>query len=389
MILIGQSEQRRALLLQRALHARGLKPATIIDWSELVHDPEAVAARLRDCPQRCVKLDSPGESASLQDALIRHGWHRLGQPGSPPPSLMRGEFAHQHLWHAGFADALRRLDAAAPDVHWLNAPSDILRMCDKHTCQEALTAADIDVPPLLGSIDGYAQLRDRLRLAGIDRVFVKARYGSSAAGVIAYRLHRDGREAAYSSAEIVREKGGIRLFNSLSPRRYTANDEIAALIDAVAAQGAYAETWIAKPRSNQHAQMHFDMRVMSFAGTARQRVVRIASQPMTNLHLGNRRGVADEFIDPATMQRVEDCVRRAASVFANAVTIGFDLIPSSERVRILEANAFGDLLPELYWQGMSTYDDQAAWASDRAREIELTSTNTIAIVNREAIATHA
>ena len=386
MILIGQPEQRRAQLLQRALHARGQAPATVIDWSALLRDPEAIAARLNDTAERPVKIDSPGESAALHDALIRHGWQRLGESGSAPLSLghselAHGELAHQHVWYAGFADVLRRLDAAASNVRWLNAPNDILRMCDKRTCQEALIAADIDIPPLLGPIGSYTQLRDRLRTEGCDRVFVKARYGSSAAGVIAYRLHRDGREVAYSSAEIVRENGSIRLFNSLAIRRYTANHDIAALIDSIAAQCAYAETWIAKPRVARHAHMHFDLRVMSFAGAPRQRVARIASQPMTNLHLGNRRGIADELLDRTAMQRIEHCVRRAASVFPNAISIGFDVIPGAERVRVLEANAFGDLLPELFWQGMSAYDDQAAWFADQAR--------TTALANSIAMSQHA
>ncbi len=396
MILIGQPEQRRAQLLQRALHARGQAPATVIDWSALLRDPEAIAARLNDTAERPVKIDSPGESAALHDALIRQGWHRLGESGAAPLSLghsklahselAHGELAHQHVWFAGFSDVLRRLDAAAPNVRWLNAPNDILRMCDKRICQEALLAADIDIPPLLGPIGSYTQLRDRLRTEGCDRVFVKARYGSSAAGVIAYRLHRDGREVAYSSAKIIRGNGGIRLFNSLRPMRYIANDEIAGLIDAVAAQGAYAEDWIAKPRAAGRAHANFDVRVMSFAGAPRQRVARIASQPMTNLHLGNRRGIADELLDPAAMQRIEHCVRRAASIFPNAISIGFDVIPGGERARVLEANAFGDLLPELYWQGMSAYDDQAAWLADQARATP--SANSIAMSQHAQTAAH-
>jgi glutathione synthase/RimK-type ligase-like ATP-grasp enzyme len=387
MILIGQPEQRRSQLLQRALHARGHAPATVIDWSALLHDPEAIAAGLNDTPERPVKLDSPGESAALHDALVRHGWHRLGESGAAPPSLAHGELSHQHMWFAGFSDVLRRLDAAATNVRWMNPPNDILRMCDKRGCQERLMSAGIDIPPLIGPIDGYAQLRDRLRIEGVDRVFIKSRYGSSAAGVIAYRLHRDGREVAYSSAEIVRDNGGVRLFNSLIPRRYIANDEIAALIDAVAVQGAYAESWIAKPRATGNARENFDVRVMSFAGAPRQRVARIASQPMTNLHLGNRRGIAEELLDPATLQRIEDCVRRAASAFPNAMSIGFDLIPGAERVRVLEANAFGDLLPELYWQGVSTYDDQAAWFAEAAHATECA--NSITLPNRAENAAHA
>jgi hypothetical protein len=364
--LIGQPRQRRTLSLQAALHAHGLT-ATMIDWSELVRDPVAVAARLRAAPGAAVKLDSPGESDHLQDALIRHGWRCLGEPGTPPSTLRHGELAYQHFWYAGFADTLRRLEDAAPGVRWLNAPREILRLCDKRDCQERLIAAGIDTPPLLGPIDSYAQFRHRLRSEDIDRVFVKARFGSSAAGVVAYRRHRDGREVAYSSAELVRDRPGaihsfgVRLFNSLRLRRYTAHYDIVALIDTIAAQSAYAETWIAKPRAVGQTGAHFDLRVVALAGEPRQRIARIASQPMTNLHLGNRRGEVERMIDEATMRRVEDGVRRAAGVFPRCKMIGLDIIPNAHRTIVLEANAFGDLLPGLHWQDASTYDDQAVW----------------------------
>lgn len=365
MILIGQAKQRRTRLLQAALHARGLPPATVIDWAELLRNPAAVAERLRAAAAAPVKLDSPGESTALEHALIREGWQRLGQPGPPPQPLAHGELAHRHWWYAGFAEALRRLEDAAPDRamagRWLNAPRDILRMCDKRDAQERLIAAGIATPPLLGPIDGYAQLRERMRAEGVDRVFVKPRYGSSAAGVVAYRCHRDGREAAYSSAEWVRDARGARLFNSLRPRCYTRSDEIAGLIDTLAVQSAYAEVWIAKPRAPGGA--HFDLRVVAFAGRARQRVARIAAQPMTNLHLGNRRGAVETLLDPAVVARIEDAVARAAQVFPQSGSIGFDLIPGHRCVRVLEANAFGDLLPGLGWQGLETYDDQAAWCA--------------------------
>ncbi len=377
LILIGQAQQRRTLLLQAALRARGLPAATVIDWSELLRDPADVSARLRAAPESPVKLDSPGESAALEQALIRDGWKRLGQPGPPPQPLAHGELAYRHFWHAGFAEALRRLEDAAlgramdgtMDGRWLNAPRDILRMCDKRDTQERLIAAGIDTPPLLGPIDGYAQLRDRMRVECVDRVFVKPRFGSSSAGVVAYRCHRDGREAAYSSAELVRDANGARLFNSLRPRRYSQREDIAALIDAVAAQSAYAEVWVAKPRAPSGGA-HFDLRVVAFAGRARQRVARVAAQPMTNLHLGNRREAVETLLDATAIARIEDTVASAARVFPQSASIGFDLIPSQHRVLVLEANAFGDLLPGLRWRGLDTYDDQAAWCASFAHGMQ-------------------
>ncbi len=358
-ILIGQDQQRRTRLLQEALQARGLGSAITIDWAELLGGPSALAERISAMSECAVKLDSPGECADVQDALIHRGWQSLGERGTQPRPLAHGEFAHQHLWYAGFTDLLQSLHNATPNARWLNAPSDILRLCDKLACQETLIAAGIDTPTLLGSVDGYAHLRDRMHSTNADRVFVKARYGSSAAGVVAYRCHADGREVAYTSADLVNDGDSIRLFNSLRLRRYTCRNDIETLLDAIAAQGAYAEHWIAKPRAAEYG--HFDLRVVSFAGIPRQRIARIASQPMTNLHLGNRRGDAAHLLDDDTMRRLEDSVRRASAVFPKSSMIGFDLIPHAKRIVMLEANAFGDLLPGLHYRGMSTYDDQAAW----------------------------
>jgi hypothetical protein len=364
MILIGQPHQRRTRMLQHALQARGMVTAITIDWADVLSTPEDIAARLRSFKGYPIKIDSPGESPELHDGLIQHGWRCMGEPGAPPHRLAHGELAHQHLWYAGFADLLRKLAAGVSNARWLNAPRDILRLCDKRDCQEHLMSAGIDTPPLLGPVDGYAQLHDRIRADGIDRIFVKARFGSSAAGVVAYRRHRDGREVAYSSAEIQNQSGDIRIFNSLRVRRHTHHHEIATLINAIAAQGAYAEHWIAKPRATHQARANFDLRVVAFAGVPRQRVARIASQPMTNLHLGNRRGDVARSLDAEGVRRFEHTVQRAAAVFPHSTMIGFDLIPTGGRVLVLEANTFGDLLPGLLWQNMSTYDDQAAWCAD-------------------------
>jgi glutathione synthase/RimK-type ligase-like ATP-grasp enzyme len=361
MVLVGQLDHRRTHLLQAALKRRGLAPARVVDYTALLTDPKRLAESLAD--NAVIKLDSPGESVTLHDALLHRGWTCGGEEGAPPTPLAHGELAHQHLWYAGFADLLRTLERVAGSVRWLNPPEDILRMCDKWRCQQDLIAADVAAPPLLGLIDGYDALR---RLSGqhdCDRIFVKARYGSSAAGVLAYRRHRDGREVVYASTQVVDAKNGPQLFNTLTPQRYTDSRSIAALVDALAVQGAYAERWIAKPRASGHAGHHFDLRVVAFDGEPRQRVARIADRPMTNLHLGNRRGDPQMLLDAAEMTATEDCVRKAAAVFPDSAMIGFDLIPGHNTCLVLEANAFGDLLPGLHWHGADAYDDQAAWVA--------------------------
>jgi glutathione synthase/RimK-type ligase-like ATP-grasp enzyme len=365
MVLIGQPEHRRTHLLQAALRRRHLPLARIVDYAALLTDPQRLIDSLTD--DAPIKLDSPGESASLHDALLHRGWVCSGEHGDPPTPLAHGELAHQQLWYAGFSDLLRALHRVAGDARWLNPPDDILRMCDKWRCQQDFAAGGVAIPALLGMIDGYEDLRRLSKDSGCDRVFVKARYGSSAAGVLAYRRHRDGREVVYASTERVEDAHGHCLFNTLAPQRYTDSREIAALIDALALQGAYAERWIAKPRAHGQPGHHFDLRVVAFNGQPRQRVARIADRPMTNLHLGNRRGDPCTLLDAARMTAVEDCIRTAAAVFPRSASIGFDLIPGRDRCHVLEANAFGDLLPGLQWHGADAWDDQAAWVAHGAQ----------------------
>ncbi len=361
MVLVGQPDHRRTHLLQAALKRRGLAPARIVDYATLLAEPQRLAESLTD--DAVIKLDSPGESAALHDALLHRGWICGGEAGAAPTPLAHGELAHQHLWYAGFADLLQTLERVAGTARWLNPPEDILRMCDKWRCQQKLIAAGVTAPPLLGLIDGYDTLLRLSRQHDCDRMFVKARYGSSAAGVLAYRRHRDGREIAYASTQVIDDKSGPLLFNTLTPQRYTDSRSIAALVDTLAVQGAYAERWIAKPRAPGHAGHHFDLRVVAFDGEPRQRVARIADRPMTNLHLGNRRGDPQKLLDAERTAEIENCMKKAAAVFPDSTMIGFDLIPGHDSCHVLEANAFGDLLPGLYWHGADAYDDQAAWVA--------------------------
>ncbi|WP_115563429.1 STM4014 family protein [Xanthomonas arboricola] len=354
--MVGPQGSRRIAALQQALQAQGQPAATVFDYLQLLDTAAPLQDWLARHPAALVKLESPGEAPALHQALIVRGWHCLGQPGPAPAPLAHGELAHQHLWYAGFADLLATLPAA----RYLNPPADLLAMTDKRGCQQRLAAAGVSVPALLGTVDSYAGLRECLQASGCTQAFLKPRYGSSGAGVLAYRWHRDGRQIASGSAELVVQDGQVRVFNALRQRRYTRTDEIAPLVDAIAAQGAYLEQWIPKPRAPGLPGYHYDLRVVAFDGAARQRVARASRGPLTNLHLGNRRLPAQAWQSADVDAAVASAVAHAASVFADSRMIGFDLIQRAGRCHVLEANGFGDLLPELRWQGRTTYEDQAA-----------------------------
>ena len=242
----------------------------------------------------------------------------------------------------------------------MNAPADIVRMGDKLDCQRRFIAHGVPVPALLGAVDDYEALRERLRVSGHDRVFVKARFGSSAAGVVAYRRRRDGREIAETSACIVDEGGTRRIVNRLRLQRLDDSRAIAALIDALGRQGCYVEQWLPKPSVPGCRGMHYDIRMVVGNGCARQRVGRASASPMTNLHLGNRRGRLEEWVDADTMQRIERTAEAAAAVFPASRCVGIDLMVRPRGARVFEANAFGDLLPGIEHAGCSSHDDQVA-----------------------------
>jgi glutathione synthase/RimK-type ligase-like ATP-grasp enzyme len=367
MLVFGAPGHRRTLLLQAALRRRGLQRATVIDYAARCLQPPSLWPAATTGAPTIAKLDAPAPGRALYDMLVRQGHARLERDEPAPADSDPHELAYRHAWYAGFAELIRAIardsEAAGP-TRWLNPPDDVLRMCDKWRCQQALAAAGVDIPPLLGLIEGHAHLQQLLDAHGCDRVFVKARYGSAAAGVVAYRRHRDGREIAFTTAETVDDGGRIRLFNRLAPLRYRERGRIAALIDALAAQGCYAEAWVPKPRVAGSPGHHFDLRVIAFGGEPRQRVARIAGTPMTNLHLGNRRADPATLLDEIAMTRVEATVRKAARAFPDSASIGFDLIPTRDRCVVLEANAFGDFVQQARWQGADACDDQARWVAD-------------------------
>lgn len=365
--VFGAPVHRRIVRLQLALRERGLRSATVIDYAERLHPaaPPLELPSADDGTPTMIKLDAPAASADLYAALARRGHRLLERDGAPPGDIDGHALAHRDLWFAGFADLLRTIareaDTVAGPVRWLNPVEDLLRMCDKWACREALAATGVDVPPALGRVASHAHLHELLDTHGCDRAFVKPRYGSAAAGVVAYRRHRDGRELAWTTAEVVEDSGRTQLFNRLSPLRYTDRTRIAALIDALAAQECYAEAWIPKPRAAGRAGSCYDLRVIAFAGEPRQRTARIADAPMTNLHLGNRRADPRSLLDDAGWARVEDTVRVAARAFPGSAMIGFDVIPGRDRCVVLEANAFGDDVQHARCDSAEPADDQADW----------------------------
>ncbi|MFJ3922056.1 STM4014 family protein [Streptomyces sp. NPDC090022] len=355
LVVVGNPEGRRVALFQAAVRAAGLAPARVLAWRDVLR------GQLVLHPGETVRIDSPGEDPAVE-RLLR---------GVRDTTRVEGSA----LWYERFTTAVEAVaDAArAAGATLLNRPEDVAVLFDKRRCHAALERAGVPVPPSPTSgphappVRGWDDVRALLARPGLRRAFVKPAHGSSASGVLAVETSAGGRVRATTSVE--RAAGG-HLHNSLAVRRYEDEGEIAAIVDALAPDGLHIERWLPKPTLYGRS---VDLRVVVVAGRATHAVVRAGRGPLTNLHLGGRRGELRDAVDAvhAAGGRWADVLavcERAADAFPGTHCVGVDLLPSAHwrKFAVGEVNAFGDLLPGLTGlpdgpaAGLDTYAAQVA-----------------------------
>ncbi|MGI5164061.1 STM4014 family protein [Spirillospora sp. CA-253888] len=347
--VIGAPGDRRVTLFAAACRASGLAEPRVIGWPDVLR-----GADLDFAPGTLLRIDSPGEDPEA-DALLR---------GPGDPTRVGGGAA----WYRAFTRALDRIGAAAGRTRLLDDPGEIAVMFDKRRCHARLQAAGVPVPPALPEVGSYAELRARMAETGERRVFVKPAHGSSASGVVALQTAGDRIKATTSAA---RDPGGYH--NSLRVRSYETEAEVAALIDALGPDGLHVERWLPKAALDGRT---LDLRVVVVGGVPTHAVVRTSRAPMTNLHLGGRRGDLDAVrraLGEDGWRRALDVCARAAACFPGTLAVGVDLLVGLgwRRLAVGEVNAFGDLLPGLTGladgpaAGIDTYTAQVRAALSR------------------------
>jgi len=341
--IIGNPENRRVSFFVAAVRAVDLPEPVVVPWLDVVRGSD-----VRIPAGALVRLDSPGENAEV-DRLLR----RAAAPAR------HGELVGLAAWYAGFRAALDRVAELARSVGatLVQDPAEIVTMFDKRACHALLRDAGLPVPPALPAPSSYAELRAAMAEAGWRRVFVKPAYGSSAAGIIALRVH-SGRVWATTPIE---ESGG-RLFNSLRVREHHDEATVARLVDRLAPEGLHVERWFPKAALDGRVT---DLRIVVIDGRPTHVVVRTSRTPMTNLHLGGRRGDLAALRTAAGEQAYGEAMRtcaRVARCFPGSLHVGVDLMfsPDWRRHAVAEVNAFGDLLPGLVVDGRDTYAEQVA-----------------------------
>lgn len=378
-VVVGNPDNRRVRMFQAALARLGQPPAREVAWLDLLLE----RARLEDAlsPGCIVRFDSPGEDEAVMRQLLIWGARAMGESAAIDPERAalletpHGEILYPQQRFEGFAAILARLDhalAQSPQHSALTPPAMIRAMFDKVDARAHLDTAGVESTPMIGALrgeGGYDALRALMRAADCARVFVKLRTGSSASGVVAYRVGPK-REEAITSARLVMEGARARLFNALTVSRYTNTRQTRALMDALVREGVIVEQWVPKASLDG---LSVDVRQVVIGGRARHAVVRASRSPMTNLHLGNARGDLDALIARAGVERWAQAQRlceRALLAFPGAHYAGLDvLFPSGFGApRVIEINAFGDLLPGLEHEGHDTYAACIIDALDRAAQ---------------------
>lgn len=238
----------------------------------------------------------------------------LYQPGDlvklDPPSITETDIAALPDFVATYQHNLRKF-SRLPDLFYLNTPQAIATTLDKRASRKKLLAAGVPMPPALSAkntdIRHYEELIKAMDDARVQRVFVKPRHGSGAAGVIAYaRNPKKNMAVLYSTLQ---EQEGIWR----NTRRIHRSEDTFAnqrLLNKVLSLDAVVERWIAKDR---YCGLCYDLRVVCLLDKMLFLVARGSRGPITNLHVNN--SALDICLSPVIVQKIQKTCALAMTQF--------------------------------------------------------------------------
>lgn len=365
-VVIGTAGDKRVELFQQALHRLGWPPAALLTYQQLLTGRVHLAELVK--PHTIVRIESPGKGWEPEQLLLQAGAEACQKEGlfaSHPAAEIaqllfdKGRLQLSRQWFWGLCHALDLIEQqlqTCPPHQLLNSPAAIRLMFDKQATQRHLPPSA--VPPFLPPLSTYDELITEMKKANMWRVFIKLRHGSSAAGAVAFETN--GRAVkATSTVEMVQQKGELKLYNSRQIQIYRDEMQIAQLIDALGRQAIHVEQWI--PKLSWQEQV-CDVRLLVINGRGHQALARLSHTPMTNLHLLNNRAHIEPFIEyigPAAWHTGQTLAEQAVQTVSGAFYAGVDvLFTPHKKPFILELNAFGDLLPQVFFHGQDSYTSE-------------------------------
>ncbi|MEN0066359.1 MAG: STM4014 family protein [Myxococcota bacterium] len=350
-ILIGNPENRRVTGFVDAVAREDAGTVTVVPWTEVVARPDFWTEL--DPSPAFVRIESLGENPEVQNAMLRLG----GMPARRP--LPFGAFVPPAPSHQGFLALLDRVAAGLRErPQWtpLATPEAIRLVFDKSTFHRHCRDLGVAVAETIEA-SSRSELEAVMQAEGWGAAFVKIRTGSSAVGVGIYAL----RPRPTFTTTVHMSAAGW--FNSLRLRRYTQEADLDRIVHGLMSHGVHIERAIEKARLHG---ANFDCRVLMIHGEPKFVVVRQNRHPITNLHLGGWRGdlqALREQCPPLVWDHAMDDARRIAKAYGG-LHLGLDILFTSgfQRHVVIEANAFGDLLPRLTHEGRDVYATEVAAA---------------------------
>lgn len=365
-LIIGTPGDMRVAGFQEALRELGHPVADVIsypDWVLLSDDGRG--DRLSSYDR--VRVESPGRDPQALHA-IRWRWQHPNKPSNKQPGNAIDDPSGSA---ASFFDVMDHIILAPTkrETVYLNHPQGILIASDKASTIEHLGGRDVPVPKQLGAMEGpgagYERVRTAMLQSGMNRVFIKLRHGASASGVIAYQVSPT-RELATTTVAMEQSSIDVKLFNTRKIQRYTQEEQVRALLDALCPLGVYIERWVPKAGVKNRTT---DLRVVTIAGKARHIVLRMSKGPITNLHLLNERSGPEPLkraMRSSDWEALIETCERVARCFPSMLYLGIDVAVHADlrKHTVFEVNAWGDLLHGITDRGQTTYEAEVDAMAD-------------------------
>jgi hypothetical protein len=320
----------------------------VVPWSMLVPREGRLDGLAAFDRPALVRLESPGRDFEVTRLLLQAGTRDLPTEAATDWLYLpyqKGRLVRPRLLYRGLRRVLEALRAgfdARPHLQPLACPRGVAELFDKTATSARLSAAGVPCPPSLDPPASPELLLAALRRAGYAKAYVKLNTGSSASAIAVVQALAD---PAWALTSVLRR--GSDFYSTRLLCRYEGED-LQAVLGFLLEEGACVQQGI---RMAQIDGFNFDVRVVVVYGTPAFVVFRLSALPLTNLHLGGRRGQADAcraaIPTRAWLDALDHCAE-AARLYDCAM-VGVDLLFESGYMRhyILEVNAFGDFFPGL------------------------------------------
>jgi hypothetical protein len=349
-VIVANPDGKRWQAYERDLGAfwrqRGCEPhVTLIPWREAVSRRGSIDDLLEDVHPSIFRLESPGRDQEVMRLLLEAGDESEKSHEWRIIPIAKGMLLRPGLLHLGFCRILQGIRGALDrntNLLPLACPLAVAELFDKTATAVRLVRAGLPCPATLPVPSQARQLLDELQNQEFKTAYVKINTGSSATGIAVVHALDKPPWAITSMVRI-----GEPFYNTRKLQKVTGI-HLEEVLDFLITEGAFVQEGISMAQIDGQ---NFDLRVVVIHGEPAFTIFRLSGLPMTNLHLGGRRGDWDRcraaIPTRAWLDALDDCV--AAARLYECSAVGVDLVFERGFARhfILEINAFGDFFPGL------------------------------------------